>query len=544
MSWIESVPGSVTRWSRARQAFVTVLFVAVGLIVLSRPALADERRLSLPDAITTALANNRDLHVAREDVGIASQGVELARSTYDPSFVGRLFAARDVLPGSATDYPSTDHEIGGDAGLVGRLITGLEYSLSLALSRETHTDPFSTIYDPATTTSLTLSVTQPLLRGAWRPGNQEVIVVASLRKQQSEHLLRAQLERTVATVELAYWNLVRAHREREARQASLQLAREQLEESRRLVRLGAQSQLDSVEAEAGVSRRAQELQSSNEDVVEAEGVLLDVLQVRVGDRGWSADDIVIPVDNPEVLTVSTSLEQHVELARKNRPDLIAAERLTEAESIALEVADNRKRPALDLVARAGLIGFAGTLADTYATAGVNRTDGGLDPPYFTDPETEGGLAKSFGNLASGGNYGVYLGIRLELPIRNQAAEARHAIQRHELEKARIAQRSLHARIENEVRTSLNRLKANAAIVSAADESVVLTSRLLEGTRRRFRNDASTSFDVLRILDELTRSKIEAARARARYRIALSRLAQANGTLLRRLGILVRPPARR
>ena len=512
-----------------------------GVLLPPRSARGDERRLSINEAVGTALSHNGELQIARRDAAIATEEVELARSPYDPTLFGRAFASRDAVPGSATSFSYEDRQVGGDAGVSGKLKTGMEYSVSGSILTQKNEDPFGTVYDPAHTSALTISVTQPLLRGAWGSANATVIEAASLRMQQNQHLFRAQIERTVSSVEVAYWNLVRAHREREARDASLKLALEQLEESRRLVRLGANSQLDVTEAQTGVSRRRQELQSANEDVAEAEGILFDLLQVRPGEPGWKADDVLIPTDNPDVVAVSTSLEEHVALARKHRPDLLAARRLSAAEAAELDVTANRTRPALDLVARAGLLGFAGDLADTYATAGVNQMTGGLDPPYFSDRDLNGGLGTSLGNLVTGDHYGLYLGLRFELPLRNQAAEARHSIQTHQLAKARAAQRSLQARIENEVRTSLNRLKASAAIVAAADEAVALSERLLQGTRQRFRNDASTSFDVLRVLDELTRSKIEAARARARYQIALSRLAAANGTLLQRRRITVKPP---
>lgn len=525
---------------RARSVHRSSVAVSVALAtVAARPAHADERRLSIAEAVSTALSRNGDLLVARRDAAIAADEVDLARSAYDPSLFARAFASREASPGSADSFEHLDRQLGGDAGIAGKLATGMEYSLSASVLTRRDDDLFGVTRDPAHATSLLLSVTQPLLRGAWGSGNGWLIEVSALREKQNQHLLRARVERTVSSVEVAYWDLVRAHKEREARDASLKLALEQLDESRRLVRLGAQSQLDVTEAQAGVSRRKQELQSSNEDVAEAEGVLLDLLQVRGGEPGWNPDDEIVPTDDPAIVEVSPSLAEHVALARRHRPDLLAARRLIQAERGALEVADSGTRPVVDLVARAGLLGLGGELADNYATEGVNQVDGGFEPPYFTDPALDGGLGTSFENLVSGDHYEVYLGLRFELPLRNQAAEARRSIQRHSLAKARAAERSLQARVENEVRTGLRRLKASAAVVAAADEAVALSARLLEGTRQRFRNDAATSFDVLRVLDELTRSKIEAARARARYEIALSRLAAADGTLLQSRGIVMR-----
>jgi len=507
-------------------------------------ARAEKRDLSLADALSLALANNGTLLVTREDAAIAGEEVALARAPYTPTLFAEVYTAREDQPGGAARFPWVARERGASAGVSGRLIqTGLHYQITFDLASGTYEDPFSAVYSPVHTSFLGVSLRQPLLRGAFGSGNRKIVAVASLRREQSKELLRAELERIVSSVQVAYWNLVRAHRERDARAASLKLAGEQLEESKRLARLGARAQLDVIEAEAGVSRRRQELEAANEGVIEAEAILRGLMQVQAGASGWEADTVIVPTDPPELVEVNTSLEHHLALARKNRPDVVAARLRAEAEAAALEVEANLRRPVLDLVASAGLHGLAGTLADSYATAGVNDPMG-MSPPYFTDPALQGGLGTSLGNLMSRDYYSVYLGLRFELPLGTDEARARHAIQRRELAKARAERRAVMAQVENEVRASLGRLQASAAIVAAADEAVVLTERLLEGTRKRFRNDAATSFDVLRVLDELTRLKIEAARARARYQVALSRLEEANGTLLDRLGITVESLDRR
>ncbi|MEJ7598960.1 MAG: TolC family protein, partial [Kofleriaceae bacterium] len=63
-------------------------------------------------------------------------------------------------------------------------------------------------------------------------------------------------------------------------------------------------------------------------------------------------------------------------------------------------------------------------------------------------------------------------------------------------------------------------------------------KLLDGTRKRFRAGAGTSFDVLRVSEELTRARVEAARARAGYRASITRLAVSTGTLLDSAGVSV------
>jgi outer membrane protein TolC len=499
------------------------------------PAAAEESRgLSLADAVRTAIANDADLYIAREDVRVAAEGISLARSAFAKRLFGEIHGTRDAHAPTATSFREVDTIAAATVGIAGRAETGLTYTVTGGLARQENNGPFSAVYDNATTTTLHAELVQPLRRGAFAAARRP-ITVASLRRDRSEHELRAQIERTVGAVQIAYWNLVRARSEREARASAVALAREQVEDSKRLQRLGTGSDLDVVEAEAGVSRRQQELLRTEQDVVNADGKLFEAIGVRVGDAGWEADRAIVPTDAPQIEPLAIDVGAQIALARTRRAEAIAARVLIAAEAAELEVTGDRRRAALDVVAIAGTAGFGGKLASSYATGGVNG--GGLDPPYATDPAYEGGLGASLRNTL-GRDLQLYVGLRLELPLGNHEAEVRHAIQRRALSRARLAERAALTRIEGEIRTAAARLAVNARLVEAADQTVALSEKLLEGTRKRFRAGAGTSFDVLRVSDELTRARVEAARARADYRANLTQLAAATGTLLEQGGITV------
>lgn len=491
------------------------------------------RELTFADAVTIALAHNGDLYLAQNDTEIAAADLALAGSVFAPRLIGNARISQDNQPGTAQRFAWRELSSSGSVELAGRMPSGLLYSLNLGASTDRLSSPFDAVYDPAYTTGLTLSLTQPLLRGAWRSANLQPIVVASLRRELSEQQLRVRLEQIVGEVEVAYWTLALAYKEREARASSLKLAEDQLADSTRLVRLGTISDLDVVEARAGVGRMRQQLIRAEQAIAEAEGRLRSVI---VGDAAWRSDDVIMPVDEPEITQVSYAVADHLRLAHDNRPDVLAARKQLEAERAALGVTANELMPALDLVVTGGLIGFAGQLDRNYATSGV--VDGTLNPVYVADPEVSGGVMRAFQNLVTGGNYAVSLGLRLELPLDNSAAQARHERQRHVLGQARIAERALLAKVDSEVRTSLAVLRGDEALQKAADEAVTVNERLLAGMRKRFSVGTITSFDVLRVAEELTRAQIDAARARVSYRISLARLATADGTLLQQLHIAV------
>lgn len=517
------------------RAAATVEVVAFILGVGSQPVAAQGlQRLSLSDAVQIAISNDTEIYIAREDTRIAADGISLIRAGFTQRLFGEIHGTRNVQPPSATSFRAIDVIGAATFGISGRIETGLTYTVSSGIERLDHDDPFSTRYEAATTTTVRAEVVQPLWRGAFAAARRP-IVVASLRRSRSEHELRARIERTVAGVQVAYWNLVRARSEREARVSALELAKEQVEESRRLQRLGTGSELDIVEAEAGVSRRQQELLRTEQDVVEIDGQLFEALGVRAGDAGWAGGRAIVPTDAAQVEPLTLDVDAQLELARTRRADVLAARDQIASETAELEVTHDRRRWALDVVAAVGTVGFAGALARTYATAGVDG--GGLDPSYWTNPAYSGGLGRSLRNTV-GRDLHFYLGLRFEAPLGEHEAEVRHSIQRRSLARARLAARETVSRIESEVRTTVARVAIAVQLVEAADRTVALTEKLLEGTRKRFRAGASTSFEVLRVSEELTRARIEAARARADYRVSLTRLGGATGTLLEGLGITV------
>jgi outer membrane protein TolC len=507
------------------------LALTIGVTQLSA-APPGGHELSVADAVRTAIASDADLYIAREDARDAADGIALARAVFGTRLFGEVSETRNDQPPTATSFAAVDTIAAATLGIAGRLQTGLTYKISGGLARQDRDDPFATVYNATETTTVQAEITQPLWRGAFAAARQPIIV-ASLRRNRSEQELRARVERTVGAVEVAYWNLVRARSERDARTSALQLAKEQVDESRGLRRLGTGSDLDIVEAEAGVSRRRQELLQTEQDVAEADGRLFEALGVRAGDVGWVAGRAIIPTDAAQIELRTVEIDAQLALARARRADVLAAHELTAAELAELAVTDDQRHPAIDLVATAGTVGFAGALAATNATTGVNG--GGLDPPYRTDPAYDGGLATSLKNTL-GRDLNLSIGLRFELPLGNHEAEIRHAIQRRSVSRARLVERATLARIEGEVRTTVTRLAINVELVEAADRTVELSAKLLDGTRKRFRAGASTTFDVLRVSEELTRARIEAARARADYRVSLTRLAAATGTLLDRFGV--------
>lgn len=484
-----------------------------------------ERPLSLAEALSIALEHNGDLYLAKTDVAVAADEIAIADSIFVPSLLGEVRVSTNRNPASPTTPDYTQKVGAATLGITGRRPFGLNYTITVgstyeSLEANNSVDPVS-YYDPGYTTTVGIELVQPLLRGAGSRANEAAIVVATHRKNVSEQQLRVQVQRVVGEVVVAYWTLALAYKEIEARESQLKLAEDQVAESTRLVKLGSLSDLDITEARAAVARQKQQLLRAEQASIDNEAKLRTLLVG--GDGAWSAGQRLVPSDDADTREPPGTLEHHVETARKNRPDIALAHSQVDADRAALAQTENDLKPVLDLFATGGLIGFAG------------EPVGGIDPNVF-DPDFTGRTGKSFANVGSRGDYQVQVGLRLELPLSNQAARARHARQRHLVKRAQIAEETIGAQVRNDVQTAISLLTSDLAQRAAADDAVADNEKLLAGMRKRFAGGLITSFDVLRVADQLTLARIEAARTRASYQVSRARLAAADGTLLQSLNI--------
>lgn len=76
-------------------------------------------------------------------------------------------------------------------------------------------------------------------------------------------------------------------------------------------------------------------------------------------------------------------------------------------------------------------------------------------------------------------------------------------------------------------------------LEAADESVALAEETLAAEERKLAAGRSTTFNVLRIQDDLLQSKLKRLDAVSGYNIALLRFYREKGTLLEELGINIK-----
>jgi outer membrane protein len=455
-----------------------------------RPAYPVRIDLALDETRATVLGNNLDLRASLISPAIAAADT----AAEEAKFEATLFASYNRSDAGLL----TDLELGLP---VARDEANLGVRIPLATGGAIVVDG-PLVQAPAAISDdwqsqLRFSISQPLLRGGWFDANMHSIRIARWQGQIVEARTKLEVIRVLAAADRAYWNLYAAWGELEVRRAQHELAVAQLEVARRRVSAGDAPELEVVRAESGVGR-----------TVEAIIVADALLRGRQRELKRLLNRADLPLDSPTGVVPSTQ-PSPVELS------LDASELASQAVRNRMEMLELELQLAID----ASTISFRRNAAlplflfdYSYSFQGSGSSAG-----------------SSYGNLFDGDFY--TLGLRAEIPLGNEAAEAR--LRNAILSRVqRLATRDARRRsIESEVLAALDQIRQSWQRILAARLETVLAARTLDGERRQFEVGLRTSTDVLDASARLADARSREVRALADWQISLVDLAFATGTSL-------------
>jgi outer membrane protein len=454
--------------------------------------------LVLEQVRAATIENNLDLKVILVDPVIAGESLREEEAKFEAVF-------RPVAQVRESDDPTLDITATNqsDALLFGAgvdipLRSGGRISVDMTeFTQETDNAfvTFNTSYSP----DVTFSITQPLLRNAGRETNTHSIRIAAYQEQISESRTKLEVIRQLAEADRAYWRLYAARRALDVTQQQFDLANEQLEKARRLVRQGAAAEVEIIRAQAGVAERL-------EAIIVAESAVLQ--SQRNLKRLMNMPDL--DIDTPIVLkTVTDPSPQPFELEGTRLAEAGVTNRM---EMLELE---------LQLAADLSTIDFAKNQALPLFTLDYQYSIGGLGPT----------LQDAHGVLWRNQFESWTLGFSGQIPIGNEAAKAR--VQQAVLARLqRLSTREARRlAIRQEVLNSVDNVQSAWQRILASRQSSIAAGRTLEAERRQFELGARTSTDVLDAATRLAEAQLAEIRALTDYQISLVDLSFATGTLL-------------
>jgi HAE1 family hydrophobic/amphiphilic exporter-1 len=531
--------------------------------------------LTLNDAIRTALQDNNDIEVARDDVRINEQTLRGLYGVYEP-----IFAITPQLIKNITPQQSS---LGG-SGSTGKTTTtifnwnpsvtksfekgGGTYTLTFSNSRTNTSNTFNLI-NPYYSSNLSLQINQPLLRNRSIDSNRHAIRVQKKRLEQSDSDFRQRTIAIIAQVQAAYWNLVFALKNQQNQLDSLNVARQNMRNIEAEISAGAKAPLDRAQVQTDIASREANLYIATQQVSVAENSLKQLMLKDPSSPQWSAQ--LTPTDQPSFDLSPVNLTAALDDAHKNRPELRRLNLQKDINSVDIQFFENQKLPQVDIQSTVATTGLAGTQIGTPAGTLVPlisgnpatnssafllaqiqalRASAGL--PLATVPNVAtsgvapyliGGYGKDLTNLFGFGTRNITVGVAISFPFHNKTAEANLASARIQREQLGASFRSQDQAIEMDVRnaaqsvdTAQKRVVASRAARESAEQQLVGEQKLYEVGR-------STTFLLLQRQQELTAARTNELQAQTDYNKALADLQRATGSTLRANNVEVNNPTK-
>ena len=418
-----------------------------------RPA-AQQTYLTLDEALIRTLAHSPQVRVFSDLPHIRRTAIAEAAAAWDwNAFVeARWDDVYEPVGNTLTTGGSdrfSDHNVGGSAGVRRRTQTGGSIELSERMGwQDTNSDFF--IPGQQGTSRLSLSFTQPLLRGRGVCYNRSLLVLAEVDAGVADHEFSRQLQAHLVEVVRAYWGLYLERASLVQRQASGQRAAT-LRDGLKL-RTGLDAVLAQIErADAEVAVRDAERLRAEMAVANSESRL----RALIGDPSLGLTDCVelIPADQPAHAAVPLDMAAARAAAVAKRPEVLQAIAQIRAASIRLGMARHELLPTLNL----------------------------LTELYVSGLEGDGNVGRALSSQLDEGAPSYSIGLAYEVPIGRRAAQARCVRKRLELRQ-----------LQNQYRTTLDTLGLE---VEAAVREVTTASAEVSARRRQFRA-SQTQLDYL------------------------------------------------
>jgi outer membrane protein TolC len=426
--------------------------------------------------------------------------------------------------------------------------SGTNMSVGFNNSRVSTNSPFTTL-SPLVNTGFQFRLTQHLLQGFGFAANNRFIRIAKNNREITDVAFRLQVITTVDQIEGMYWDLVFAYENVRVQQESIAFAKKTLSDNQKQVQIGSLAPIEVVRAQSTVATDQQALTLAETNLQLQQLLMKNALSRTLVDPRL-ADAEVIPTSTvnlpaqediqPTQDLVNTALSHRAELAEA-RINLTSTELSNKAVRSAL-------LPSLDLFAYYGGSGLAGSQNPTNLCANQSAVAQGegfcagpnpnIPPSLQTPVAPTVGFGTALNQLVDSAAPDKGLGLSLNIPIRNRAAQSQQIRSELEYRQAQMRLQQIENQIRIEVRNAQFAVQQNRASVESAQAAVRLGHESLDAEQKKFKLGASTSTLVLQNESALATAESTLVSAMASYEKSRLELDRATGLLLDHAGIIM------
>lgn len=449
-------------------------------------------------------------------------------SSYDPTITANTNVQHYTEPLSNLALYNVQvlhtNTINGNFGYTQAFPTGTTLSAILDNDRITNNSPY-TLLNPEIDTYYQVAFQQQLLAGFGLGPNLRYLRIARNNQKISDQAFNLQIISTVTQIANIYWDLVSAYEDEQVKKASLDFASQTLDTARKELRLQAIPELDVLKDEGEVANREQDLTIARTQLQFQELLIKNAITKNLDDPILEA----MPVQPTDLSTVSvdsnigtvTPTQDLIQQALKSRIELSESNLDLQSRAISLASARNALLPSLSLNAFYGGTGLGGP---------ANR-----GAPTSTAPE---GYSSTLGNAFNNSAPDYYVGLSLNIPLRNRIAKSDQYRAELESRQAELREQQLHKQIRIEVTNAQYSLEQSQARVQFAIKARDLAQKTFDITTKEQALGAGSALQTLTARHDLATAESALVAARTAYQKARIELDRATGSTLETFSISV------
>ena len=502
-----------------------IMGTCVLIILLSAVTFSGQKSkipITLEECILSALKNNLNIAVEVLNPELADISASVEKEIFLPSLSFYYGTQETNNPSfSWIDAAEQVTAMVDDYGVQLEQLfpTGGSLSVSLYSYKSDSNRKFQTI-NPRYGSSLSFSLSQPLLKDFGFKVTRREIIVANNNTQISEANFKESLIQTIYNVEEAYWELVFSIENLKAKHQSLKLALDLLAKNKKEVEVGVLAPIEVLSAESEVAAReadiieAEYLVKNNEDTLKTIINLVAEEDVKIKN--------IIPVDEPTYKENDMSLDEALLIGMQNRPDLKASRIDIKSKDVELSYAKNQLLPGLSFDVSYWSPGLSGTQI-LYQ-----------DNNPLTDVvvgKTPGDATKALQDTFSFAYKNWSVGLTLSIPVATIFSRARFAQAKVNFKQAKFKLQNDEQQAFLEIRNAVRNVMSNYKRVHAYKTASELAEKTLAAEEKKLIVGLSTNYTVLQYQRDLANAKSAEIRAVIDYNLSLAGLEKTLGTTL-------------
>ena len=450
--------------------------------------------VNLQDCVGLALGRNFAVRIQHFTVFEAIDSVEVQKAAFEPVF---NFAANKQVTQQASDslltygvYPYSNAET-ASFNVNDTLTTGAVVQAGYTLVR----DQFSPALppNPSYASQASITVTQPLLAGAGTAYTKAELERARIGVRISNLNFKSTVLTMVLNVETTYFNLLYQREQYKVQEEELRQAQQLLDENTLKRQTGTLTDLDVMNARAGVASAQNQLILDRQAVKNSEDSLLQLL----GDRNFTSG--VGQIAFPQLPPQDPSFARSYAIARVQGPNL----------AIAQATIDQFRLDALR--------------AKRNALPTLNVT-GGLGYSSF---------ASSAGQSISGNwnGYNWVGGLTLTVPWGLRAGRAQYHQAQEQVRSQEVSFDQADQALLVSVRSAVRAVGTGSENVRSSAENTQFAQKAYELTKAQFDAGLATSYLVLQSQNTLETARVSELQAKVNLLLAVANLRFLEGSSL-------------